>query len=226
MSDQQDPHVQMRERFREAAARQIESEQSKRGLGRLKHFRTLAVLLGLGVTGAGAATAVELISVGKDRPDVVEDRPDRYSPSTEEGPVVALTANDPEQKLPWGVAVYESPAGENCVLVGHALGPKLGEIKDGEFRPFEPGTGGPCGNNMERPLFLQSGPVDGRFLIYGRAREDVDTLEIRAGAQSFRADTGTGGAFLFVFDEEPRQPQLRLFDFRGREIPLTAARDS
>lgn len=220
MSGHQDPHAEMRERFRAAAARQIELEHGQSRLGRWRSstsLRLIAVLVGVGVTGAGVATAVNLISVGEERADVAE-RPDRYRPVEGRGPVVVITADDPAQKLPWGVATYTSPTGERCALIGHALGPRLGVIEDGEFRPYETNTGGACGNNQSPITVSQSGPVDGRWTFFGRAREDVVKLELLADGEVFQAPAGPGGAFLFVLDAAPKQADLRALDAEGQDL--------
>ena len=115
---------------------------------------------------------------------------------------------DPDRSLPFAVVTYRK-GGRPCAVPGQLRGNELGELRDGVFRSFEGRRGGACGDLTSAPFFYGTLEVDGRTLVFGRARAGVQRLEIRAGDATARARTGQGGAFLAVFDEPVGFPTVR-----------------
>jgi len=190
-----EPLLELRERFREAAAREMTPSAP-----RVRRRRRRALVAGLAAAGAtgGIAVATQLISVGSPRADQSQ-KTKRYDVPNGAG-LIAVTAPDANRALPWGVLVYRASGGDRCATVGHVRGAELGEIRDGAFRPLPQDSGGACGDIARGPFFADLRHLDGRSLLFGRARQDVVSMQASHGARVRRTSTGPGGAFLFVFD--------------------------
>ena len=216
MSDPLDPLVALREQFRLAAVREMTPRRRW-----WTRWRAFAAVLFVGAATAAVATGVDLLPVGKDLPDPIQERSQRYVPSSA-GSRVVITIEDPDRELPWGVAIYTSPTGERCALAGQALGPELGLLEAGAFRRFEPNSGGACGDIANVRLFLDFRTLAGRTLLYGRARRDVAAIRLVEDGGPRRTETGPGGAFLFVLDGplDPSQSSVVPLTADGREAPI------
>lgn len=206
------PFTAMREEFRAAAAREMRPEPRRRTHRRF----VVALLAAIGVTGSVAA-ATQLISIGEPRREPVE-KSDRFKP--EVAGIIAVTAPDPDRTLPWGVLIYRAADGERCALAGQLRGTQLGAIEGDRFRPFEDRSSGICARSDRSPYHADVRFIDGRSVVYGRARAGVVALEAAYTNGRRRAPTGVGGAFLFVFDGQlrPRDLRLRAVDAAGRTI--------
>jgi hypothetical protein len=191
------PLDELRENLRDAARREMEPRAR-----RSRRRRNVAVAVAIAVLGAAAvAGAAELISTGDPVPDEPERRQE-HRPS--DRPAIAVTAPDEAAGLSWGVAVYEGRGGEACALAGQVRGSALGVVRDGVFRPYASGTVGACGDLESIPYFNDVRSFDvagGRSLVFGRAREGTERMELRHEGRRYEAAVGEGGAFLFVFDE-------------------------
>lgn len=218
MTNERNPLDELRESFRAAAVRQIEREQATSSSRRPRHRRWM---LGAAVTAVcasgGFAAATQLISAGSPRKDV-EQRSSRYVWNGEG--LIALTAKDATQQLPWGVIVYRSPSKQDCALVGQLRGNELGVIDHGKFRRFEERTGGACGPKSRIPLFFDLRYLNGRSLVFGRVRSDVATVRITHEGRSRELKRGPGGAFLFVFDAGLKSGTFKLTGLDRRHRPV------
>ncbi len=205
----------MREQFRAAAARELHAEARPR---RQRWARPMAIVaVAIVGAGGGVALATRLISVGKPRHEP-EQRNQRYDVPGGGG-TIAVTATDKRQPLPWGVLVYRSSAGDTCAAVGLVRGAQLGDVANGRFRPFGHPFGGPCGDLNDAPYFVEVRNLNGRFVVFGRARRGVRTmLARRRGGEERRAAVGVGGAFLFVYSGDVKSSDIHLvaLDRAGR----------
>lgn len=199
-----EPLNELREQFRAAAAREMATPAAHRTRRRR---RVIAVALAaIGATG-GIAVATQLISVGSPRPD--PQKGSRYRVPAGSG-TIAITAPDRERSLPWGVLVYRSSTGENCAAVGHVRAGQLGELRNGSFRPSTDRSGGACRKPGRAPFVVDVRYLDGRSLVFGRARDDVESMRANYRGRTRQAKTGAGGAFLFVFDAGLRSGEVEL----------------
>jgi hypothetical protein len=195
-----DPLDTLREQFRAAAARDIAGEQPARPRRRRwRSGRTAAIAVAVVAGTAGLAAAGGLISIGEPKPDI-PGKAERYQPSGT--PQIAVQAPIEEgHELPFAVAVYEARTGEPCALAGLARGGELGEIENGTFRPYVGTSIGACGSSPDGPIIvLSNDTMDGRLLVFGRARDGLPKVRASVGGDDYTATTGLGGAFLFVFD--------------------------
>ncbi|HEY6887264.1 MAG TPA: hypothetical protein VI300_05765, partial [Solirubrobacter sp.] len=157
----------------------------------------LVVLAALGVSVAAGAT--DLISVGAPLPDNSLRIP-RYAPGGGGQVKLVLKAPDPDSELAWGAGIYASGAGQPCILAGQVRGVSLGRVREGRFRPYEPGTSGACGSRHMRmfsdALTIRENPP--RTILYGRAQPSVRSVSINDDGRRRSMRPGPGGAFLFV----------------------------
>jgi hypothetical protein len=197
------PLDELRENLRDAARRDTEPQGR-----RPRRRRNVAVAVAIAVLGAAAvAGAAELISTGDPVPDQ-PDRDERYRPRDGSPPRIAVTA--PDAGLSWGVAVYTGRGGDACALAGQVRGSTLGVVRDGVFRPYARDTAGACGDLEAIPYFNDVRRLGERTLVFGRAGDGVERMELRHQGQRFEAEVGEGGAFLFVFDETLEQGAFEL----------------
>jgi hypothetical protein len=210
------PMEQLRENLREAARREMGPALARRRRRRRSVTGALLAVIGL----AAAAGAAELISVGEPVPDP-KPRADGVRPEPATG-AVSATARDPGSSLAWAVKVYDAQ-GKHCALVGQLRGDALGEVRDGQFRPFTDDTGGACGNLEKIHFFGDLRRFEGtpaRSLVFGRASAAVREMRAVNEGRTYRARPGAGGGFLFVFDSTLQRERLRLhaYDAAGRRI--------
>ena len=186
----------LRESLREAARRQVPPVTSP---ARRRRRRAAGALV-LAVVGmAAAAGAAELISVGE---PVRDPKPAREGVRPAGESVIAVVADDPARRLPWGVRIYQT-GGEMCALAGQVRAGALGIERDGVFRPAPALMGGACGRLDRIPFFGDVRVFEGphpRTVVYGRARSGSEEGRVRHEGRVHRARPGRGGAFLFVFE--------------------------
>jgi hypothetical protein len=216
------PLEELREGLRTAATREIAAEdraprRRRRWSGRRP---LLAVAAGVLLAG-GAATAAELIATGDPQPDAVT-RDAALRPSGEVLPVDVTARDEP---LSWGVTTYRSAAGDRCSIAGQLRAGRLGVVRDGTFRPYAEGTGGPCYDPGRLNYATDVRRFTGRTIVFGRASRRVRSVVVRqAGEPDARARTGRAGAFLFVFaaDFDVARFSVTALDAAGRPVPLSA----
>jgi hypothetical protein len=206
----------MRDQLREAARRELvradptrdrrrRSRRRWRGVGFL-----VAVLLGASVT----AGATDLISIGAPLPDNTSTQPGLADHDGGVGSLV-LKAPDPYGGLAWGISTYTAPDGKDCALAGQVRGVSLGRVRGGQFRRYENGTTGACGNLSRMPMFSDSLRIEGsrpRTILYGRTDASARFISIDDGGRRRRIATGPGGAFLFVLSRALRPDSSDLLD--------------
>lgn len=189
-----------------AAERQPAARQRRFRLGRPAFIAIAASLLVAGAAGAGV-----LISVG-DPVESRDDAPPRSRPAS--APQFAVTARDPDGRLPWAARIYTSRKGAPCIVAGRAKGKQLGQLIGDEFRPLPADAYGACGFLTPRRLFFTAGAAPGetnRSLVYGRAGSAVKSLTVETPKGRQEVPLGPGGAFLLVFEGklDPRDVSLR-----------------
>jgi hypothetical protein len=208
-----EPLVGLREQFRAAAARQIELERRTR-----RPRRGALIAIAAVVATGGIAAGTQLISTGKPAKEPA-GKTGRYRPANLG--TIAVTAADPAFPVPWGVLTYRTGRGETCALAGQVRGNELGAMKDGAFHPYEARSGGACGDIERHAYFGGVGYLNGRTLLYGRARADVARMRLSEQGEPPRsAAVGPGGAYLFVLKGRVPAGRFRLtpLDERGAGV--------
>jgi hypothetical protein len=199
-----EPLQDLREQFRAAAARQVALDRPPKPWRRRGPILVAAAVVATG----GVAVGTQLISTGRPAKEAY-DPADRYRPA--ELGTIAITAPDPDFRVPWGVLIYRSAGGETCALVGQVRGNDIGVVTDGVFHPFASRTAGACGDADRLPTFFDVRNLHGRTLLYGRARRDVHRVMLAERGEPQRvATTGPGGAYLFVLEGRLKQGSYRL----------------
>lgn len=208
-----EPLDNLREQFRAAAARQVERERRPRAWRRRGALLAAAAVVATG----GVAVGTQLISTGEPAKQQ-HDQPPRYRP-TDLG-TIAVTAPDDAFAVPWGVLIFRSADGQACALSGQIRGNEIGVVTDGVFHAFTSRAAAPCGDIDRLPSFSDVRRVNGRTLVFGRARADVDRVRLRErGAPPRFASTGPGGAYLFVLDGSLQPGDFRLTPLRADGRP-------
>lgn len=195
----------MRERFREAAAREMARAPRARPRRRWWRFGGLA-LVGAGLVTAGVAGAGQLLSKGEPLEGAGVLAPGAVLGRGE----LALFAQDPTGGPPWAVATYETRDGDLCVEGGQVRGKELGLIEDGRFRPWGEGAVANCMYPESRGTVDTMSSLDGppRTLIYGRARADVSRVVVVVDGRARASRPRHGGAFMFLFEGDVRASNI------------------
>jgi hypothetical protein len=183
------------------AAREQDRQLQAARRPRRRRRRGLGVVVAIGLGAAAAAGAADLISTGEPLPDRTLRGP-RNEPPAGQGLQLVARAADPTGKTTWGVGVHTSGAGEACVMAGQVRGQSLGLIRDGRFRPYEPGTSGICEGATPMPLVYDRLTIRGaqpRTVVFGLTHDDRRFVTAMLGNRSYTARPAPGGAFLFVF---------------------------
>ena len=188
----------MREHAGTSGARQ-------RGRSRRRRRRAtgVVVLALLGV--AAGAQATGLISVGAPiEPHPGLKKGDPRVTANLAGITLVASAPDPERKTSWGVGIYTSAGGDECVIAGQVrAGNQLGLERDGVFHPYSDLRPGICmegrTNVIDQTLVGGSPP---RTLVYGRTTkpDEPPTFILRATGEERTAEPVEGGAYLLVYD--------------------------
>jgi hypothetical protein len=209
----------LRDQLREAARRElVRADPGRDRRRRRRRWRgvgfLVAVLLGATVT----AGATDLISIGTPLPDTTSTQ-SRLADQNGGLGSLALKAPDPDGGLAWGVSTYTAPDGKDCALAGQVRGVSLGRVRAGQFRRYENGTTGACGNLSRMPMFSDSFRVEGGrplTIIYGRVAAAQRLVSIDDDGRTRTVATGPGGAFLFVLGRALRPDSADLRDLHIR----------
>jgi hypothetical protein len=160
----------------------------------------------VGLLGAATvANATGLLSVGEELPPLADrDAGSRYAPVSGDRDIV-MTADDPDRKLNWGVAVYTSRDGSDCAIGGQVQGRQIGLERNGVFRPFSDQFPGSCGNLKRLGQMIEFLYVEGehpRTIVYGRTStpDKPFGFRLKSTGETKTIRPARGGAFLFVYD--------------------------
>lgn len=142
-----------------AVARAQQRPQPAVNRRRRRRWRGIAVLgvAALGFTASAGAT--RLLSVGEPIPSLFPQREVNQAYVASDGPQLVATAADPDRRYPWGVGIYETAAGQHCVIAGQAIGSQLGLERGGKFHPYGPDVTGACN--------AAGKPVSDRMVVHG-----------------------------------------------------------
>ncbi|RKQ87850.1 hypothetical protein C8N24_5882 [Solirubrobacter pauli] len=206
MSDRQVQNA-IRDQLVAAAVREHETRPRPRRRWRLRVAGVL-VLGGLGV--AAGAQGTGLLSEGKalDRPfpGVLEGPEVRAT----DGPRLTITAPSPDPRYTFGVGVFTSRTGQDCVLAGYALGERLGLLRDGRFHPYGDDVPGMCVDLKRLPRTLDLMQVGGKTLVFGLARAShTPPPPLLYDGKRYEPKLGADGSFLFVIDARVDINRLR-----------------
>lgn len=119
------------------------------------------------------------------------------------GTRVVVSAPDKDYRFGWGVGIYTTAKGEDCVIAGQVLGGALGRERDGRFHRYGPRVIGSCGNLDRLPVMTDSLRITGRHprtLFYGRVGKRGRQPVFQHRGERITPRVGPGGAFLMVFD--------------------------
>jgi hypothetical protein len=173
---------------------------------RRRRRRRATGLVVIGLLGAATvANATGLLSVGEEIPPLADrEAGSRYAPVSGDRDIV-MTADDPDRKLNWGVAVYTSRNGSDCALGGQVQGNRIGLERNGVFRPFSDDFPGSCGNLKRLPQMVEFLHIEGehpRTIVYGRTSTPDKRFgfRLKSTGETKTVSPGRGGAFLFVYD--------------------------
>lgn len=186
--------AELRESLREAAERDVAARAPARR--RRRRRRTTGLIVALLLGGAAVAGAADLISSG----DPVRDELEAAGAGLRPAAGVTLSVKAADEPLPWGVGIFTSKDGEECVLFGRQRGTQIGVLERGVFRPYKSDRGGACGRTDSKlGIFSDLTEREGRTLIAGRAKPGARTVVAVVDGERYTARTGVGGAFIFVF---------------------------
>jgi hypothetical protein len=184
--------AELRDHFREAARRDIEARPRRR---RDRRRPVLLIAAGLALCGGAAAGAAQLLSTGEPVKNAYTPAARYRSPN---GYHIVLKAHAPV--LPWGVAIYTTRDGEECILYGRVNGAALGLLQGGKFRPYAPNHSAACRDIDRKPYLLTDLSFrDGVSLLYGRVGPGKTRFTVVVDGKSVSTPAGEGGAFLLVF---------------------------
>jgi hypothetical protein len=172
---------------------------------RRRRWRATGLVV-VGLLGAATvANATGLLSVGEEIPPLAgQDAGSRYAPLPG-GRDLAMTADDPDRKLNWGVAVYTSRDGSDCAIGGLVQGNRIGLERNGVFRPFGDDFPGSCGDLQRLGQMIEFVYVEGehpRTIVYGRTASPDKPFgfRLKSTGEAKTLRPARGGAFLFVYD--------------------------
>ena len=203
MTDGIDPMEDLRRQFVAAARKEIRPARARHG------WRTrIGVFLGVLLATGAVAEGVNLVSTGEPAKQNPEGR-SNYGPAAGGGRI-AITSDDPGRDLPWAVVTYRK-RGRLCATAGELRGNELGELRDGVFHSFGSHLNGTCDDLVGTPFTVGTLQLDGRTVVFGRARDGIEHMVAEGDGKPVRAKTGADGAFLFVFDGDvgPLGPRVR-----------------
>lgn len=177
---------------------------------RRRRLRVVGVLLVGGFSVAAGAQGTGLLSEGKalDRPfpGVLEGPEVRAT----DGPRVTITAPSPDPRYRFGVGVFTSETGLDCVLAGSALGQRLGIVRAGRFHPYGDDVPGVCVDLERLPRMQDLMHVGGKTLVFGLARAShTPPPPLTYDGKRYEPQLGRGGSFLFVIDARVDINRLR-----------------
>jgi len=198
----------VRDQLVAAAVREHQALARPRRRRRRWQVAGVLVLAGFGV--AAGAQGTGLLSEGRplDRPfpGVLDDARVRAV----DGPRLTATVPDPGSRYPFGVGVFTSRTGLDCVLAGQALGDKLGLLRDGRFHPYGPEVPGVCVDLERIPKHLDLLQLGGKTLVYGlTAPGRTPPAAMLYEGRRYEPTLGRGGSFLFVIDARVDINRLR-----------------
>jgi len=201
MSDDLPPALrEMRERFREAARRDIEIE--RRVHERVRNTRRKLWLTGaavIAVAAAGAATASRVFD--REGPVLPSDTlPATVASAADPGVITSTAVADPGGGPPWALRVFTNPTGLDCIAVGRFANGHLGTYSQHVFRPLPSKVSGACGSLAHEGLIaaLQTYNNDApRTVVYGLAR-DGHIVEIDVGGRTIQVHPKGLGGFIAV----------------------------
>lgn len=183
---------------------------------RRRRRTTAAIAATVALLGATAvAEATGLIGMGEPIESLVppKDAEQLKRYRAQDGVTVAATTTDPGYHYGWGVGIYTSAEGKDCVIAGNVVGNALGRERDGRFHRYGKGVAGSCGDLDRLPLMSDSLRIHGehpRTLVYGRTAQAGRRVVFEHRGVRRAASTGAGGAFLVVFDGVLGPSEFRL----------------
>jgi hypothetical protein len=189
----------LREQLLQAARRDDALRTASLPSRRRRSRRSLAIVVALVFGGVAAAGAAELISTGDPLPDSTFPGTE-YRPGKPGAPVLDAKAKDPKGGQGWGVGTYTSKNGEECAIAGRVRGLALGDVRNGTFREFAPGSTGACGDLKTKPIFIDYRQLDGVTIVYGRTSATDRLVVAHNDGKDIPATPGRRGAFLWVFE--------------------------
>jgi hypothetical protein len=184
----------LREHFREAAARELAGKRVRRRRQR----RVTGVLIALLVGSAAVAGAADLIAVGEPAPDL-RIQGDAYKPPANAlRPTVLVKAEVAGMRLPYGVGAYTANNGQRCLVVGSLLGYTLGLTDRDEFKPYDRGKVGSCAppGRLNQDRWTDHGHT----LLFGVGTKATPQAVVTVEGKVYRPPPGRERAFLVVFD--------------------------
>jgi hypothetical protein len=203
------------DRLHEAAIRETRVRRARR--------RRPWLLLGLAgalvAAAAGGATATGLFT-GSGKP--IEGEGSQRNAPVQPGVLADSAAADPAPgALPWAIRVFSDANGRECFQLGRLSGGRLGNVENGQFRPFEGNAVGPCGSFDQDPLLMsvQTRPQPApRTIFYGLSSGRAPVV-IRFRGETRRVKPGALGGFVALYEGiRPRHGAVVTTTIDGRTI--------
>ncbi len=127
-----------------------------------------------------------------------------------DGPRLAATVPNPGGRYPFGVGVFTSRTGMDCVLAGQALGDKLGLFRNGRFHPYGADVPGVCVDLDRTPKMHDLLHLGDKTLVFGLATPSrTPPASLIYEGRRYEPTLGRGGSFLFVIDASVDINRLR-----------------
>jgi hypothetical protein len=207
----------LRDQLREAAARDIEIERRVTDrVGGARWRRWLFVALAGIASFAGVAVAQRAFD--REGPTRVTDRLPSPTAAPDPGLVATSATADPTGGPRWGLRVFTSASGLDCVALGRISGGALGTYDASRiFRALPPRVSGACERVGRSGMLVavQRRPLpQPRTIVYGLAR-DGEPVRITIAGTTRTVRPGGLGSFIDV--------RRGLADMRGAIVTTTVA---
>lgn len=181
---------------------------------RLRRHRPLvSVALAISVAGTAAAATTGLLPPGEPLQGApAQDFSIQMRPLLGSDRLSGVRVDDPGAGLPWGLKVFSSQSGRQCVVMGRVQAGELGAVSTGTFQALPLSGPQQCADfdGRRRPIMLQQisanpaiAPDEQRTVLFGIASEIVTKVQLEHDTESRTLVPDSDRLLLAVFEGAP-----------------------